>query len=150
MALYRRRLDQQRRQRRHSFFAHWVSIRVVLPTPKNFSIFQIFYTITAHNATIPTMKTTITITIPISSAKLLGHNASDAVRKLINAPLDPKALKDIKEHLTTRRTSCTLNQAAANKLAALEKELNEPATAIVRALVELAVARHNNTTEENQ
>lgn len=103
------------------------------------------------------MKTTITITIPISSAKLLGHNASDAVRKLINAPLDPKALKDIKEHLTTRRTSCTLNQAAANKLAALEKELNEPATAIVRALVELAVAnqhnqhnQHKNTTEENQ
>ena len=102
---------------------------------------------------IPTMKT-ITITIPISSAKLLGHNASDAVRKLINAPLDTHA---IKEHLTTRRTSCSLNQAAANKLAALEKELNEPATAIVRALVELAVAnqhnqhnQHKNTTEENQ
>ncbi len=86
------------------------------------------------------MKTTITITIPIAATKLLGVNASHAIRKLIADPVDTQALKD---HLTTRRTSCTLNDAAVNKLKTLQDELNEPATTIVRALVELAVAKEN-------
>jgi hypothetical protein len=87
------------------------------------------------------MRTAITITLPTAATALLGHNASGTVSKLI-AAADPQA---ITQHLSTRRTSCTLSPAAARRLAELEREIGEPAPTIVRALVELALA---NTTPE--
>jgi hypothetical protein len=83
------------------------------------------------------MRTAITITLPTAANTMLGHNTSNAVSKLITACEDPQAVVD---HLSTRRTSCTLSPAAARRLAELEQEIGEPAPTVVRALVELAVA----------
>lgn len=84
------------------------------------------------------MRTAITIVLPTAANALLGHNASNAVSRLITTCEDPQV---VKQHLCTRRTSCTLSPAAARRLAELEQEIGEPAPTILRALVELAVAK---------
>lgn len=82
------------------------------------------------------MKTALTIVMPKAS-KELGPNVSKMLTRLI-LEADEETLK---RHMEGKRTSCTIDQKAAEKLANLSSTLNQPAPTIARALIELELSR---------